>query len=233
MTRVGLALGGGGVRGLAHIGVLRVLEREAICPDVICGTSSGAIIGLAYAAGMTVDDMAEVCQGLRWRELVRPSVRRGGLFDTGRFEQFLAMIIDARDFDDLDYVCAAVACDPATGEAVVLTRGDPARAARASSAIPRIFPPMEIDGRELVDGAVIDSIPVVAARELGADYVIGVAAGDRSRSRLYRQRPTRNGSSARNPHQCVAASPDRLIQPALRTFSAWNFAARSRTRSRR
>ncbi len=131
MTRVGLALGGGGVRGLAHIGVLRVLERETIRPDVICGTSSGAIIGLAYAAGMTVDDMAEVCEGLRWRELVRPSVRRGGLFDTGRFEQFLAMIIDARDFDDLEYVCAAVAADPATGEAVVLTRGDPARAAHA------------------------------------------------------------------------------------------------------
>ena len=135
MTRIGLALGGGGARGLAHIGVLRVLERAAIRPAVICGTSSGAIIGLAYAAGMTVDEMADVCQSLRWRQLVRPSVRRGRVFDTERLEQFLAMIINARDFDDLNYACAAIACDRATRERVLLTRGDPVRAACASSAI--------------------------------------------------------------------------------------------------
>ncbi len=117
VTRIGLALGGGGARGFAHIGVLRVLERAAIRPAVICGTSSGAIIGLAYAAGMTVDEMADVCQTLRWRQLVRPSVRRDRLFDTERLEQFLAMIINARDFDDLKYACAAVACDRATGSA--------------------------------------------------------------------------------------------------------------------
>ena len=97
VTSVGLALGGGGVGGLAHIGVLRVLERERIRPDVICGTSSGVIIGLVYAAGMTVDEMAEVCQGLRWRRLIRPSLRRGGLFDTAGLAEFLAEIIDARE----------------------------------------------------------------------------------------------------------------------------------------
>ena len=117
MTRIGLALGGGGALGLAHIGVLRVLERAAIRPAVICGTSSGAIIGLAYAAGMTVDEMDDVCQSLRWRQLVRPSVRRGRVFDTEGLEQFLAMIIDASDFDDLNYVCAAIACDRTTGSA--------------------------------------------------------------------------------------------------------------------
>ena len=99
MTSIGLALGGGIARGLAHIGVLRVLERAGIRPDVICGTSSGAIIGLAYAAGMTVDEMADVGQSLRWRQLVRPSVRSDRVFDTERLERFLAMIIRARDFE--------------------------------------------------------------------------------------------------------------------------------------
>ena len=90
MTRIGLALGGGGACGFAHIGVLRVLEACSDSARVICGTSSGAIIGLAYAGGMTVDEMADVCQSLRWRQLVRPSVRRDRVFDTDGSEQFLA-----------------------------------------------------------------------------------------------------------------------------------------------
>ncbi len=210
MTRIGLALGGGGARGLAHIGVLRVLEREGIRPAVICGTSSGAIIGLAYAAGMSVDEMADICQTLRWRQLVRPSVRRDRLFDTERLEQFLTMVINARDFDDLNYACAAVACDRATRKGVLLTCGDPVRAARASSAMRGIFPPIEIDGRQLVDGAVVDAIPVGAARQLGADYVIGVAVLDRARPRFRRPRAT--------------SAPDRLVRPALDAYSPWTFA---------
>ena len=210
VTRIGLALGGGGARGFAHIGVLRVLERAAIRPAVICGTSSGAIIGLAYAAGMTVDEMADVCQTLRWRQLVRPSVRRDRLFDTERLEQFLAMIINARDFDDLNYACAAVACDRATRERVLLTCGDPVRAACASSAMRSVFPPIEIDGRQLVDGAVVDAIPVGAARQLGADYVIGVAVLDRARLTL-------------PPAGRAASAPDRLVRPALDAFSPWTF----------
>ena len=194
MTSIGLALGGGIARGLAHIGVLRVLERAAIRPDVICGTSSGAIIGLAYAAGMTVDEMADVGQSMRWRQLVRPSVRSDRVFDTERLERFLAMIIRARDFEDLNYVCAAIACDRASRERVVLTRGDPVRAAYASSAIPRVFPPIEIDGRQLVDGACVDSLPVVAARHLGADYVIGVTVLGRMRPGVRRPRMPRSES---------------------------------------
>ncbi len=223
-TRIGLALGSGGARGFAHIGVLRVLERSAIRPTVVCGTSSGAIIGLAYAAGMTVDEMADVCQTLRWRHLLRPSVRRDLVFDTERLEQFLAMIIDARDFADLDYACAAVAYDRATKERVLLTRGDPVRAACASSAIPRVFPPIEIDGRQLVDGAAVDAIPVGAARQLGADYVIGVAVLDRARPRFRPPRVPRAESHRKGPLPLGAAStPDRLVRPELDAFSPWTF----------
>ena len=211
MTRIGLALGGGGACGFAHIGVLRVLEREAIRPAVICGTSSGAIIGLAYAGGMTVDEMADVCQSLRWRQLVRPSVRRDRVFDTERLEEFLANMIGARDFADLNYACAAIACDRATRERVMLTRGDPVRAAYASSAIPRVFPPIEIDGRQLVDGAVVDAIPVGAAR----------ASWCRLRDRHRRVRkgafPARLGTGYSGP------APDRLVRPALDAFSPWSF----------
>ena len=210
MTRIGLALGGGGACGFAHIGVLRVLEREAIRPAVICGTSSGAIIGLAYAGGMTVDEMADVCQSLRWRQLVRPSVRRDRVFDTERLEEFLANMIGARDFADLNYSCAAIACDRATRERVMLTRGDPVRAAYASSAIPRVFPPIEIDGRKLVDGAVVDAIPVRAARDLGADYVIGIDVCGRAL-------PGRFATGYSGP------APDRLVRPMLGAFSPWSF----------
>jgi NTE family protein len=198
--------------------VLRVLEREAIRPDVICGTSSGAIIGLAYASGMTVDEMANVMLTLRWRQLVRPSVRRGGLLDTRRLDAFLESIIEARDFDDLDYVCATVACDAVTRERVVLFRGDPVRAARASAAIPGLFPPVAVDGRLLIDGAVVEPTPVSAARQLGADYVIGVDAVDRAELRA-RPRAARRTT----PFAGTEAPSDRLVRPALGGFSAWDF----------
>ena len=135
------------------------------------------------------------------------------------------MIISARDFDDLNYACAAIACDRTTRERVVLTRGDPVRAACASSAIPRVFPPIEIDGRQLVDGAAVDSLPVDAARHLGADYVIGVAVFDRPRPGVRRPRVPRSESRTEGLHRNGAASaPDRLVRPPLDAFSPWNLA---------
>ena len=195
MTRIGLALGAGCVRGVAHIGVLRVLERAGLPPAVICGTSSGAIIGLAYAAGMGLDDLADASQSLQWRHLLRPSVRRDRVFHPERLERFLETLISARDFDELEFVCGASVCDRTTREHVLLVSGDPVRAARASSAMRRIFPPVEIDGRQLIDGAAIDAIPVGAARRLGVDYVIGVSVWDQARRRRRRACCNRTGSS--------------------------------------
>ncbi len=166
--RVGLALGGGVVRGLAHIGVLRVLERAGVELDVICGTSIGAVVGGAYAGGMSVDAMADAADSLRWPQLVRPRPRRRSVFDTAGLDAFIDSIITPRDFGELRCPYAAVARDRDTGERVVLTEGDPARAARASAAIPGLFAPVEIDGRLLVDGAGVEVLPTKTARELGS-----------------------------------------------------------------
>jgi NTE family protein len=170
----GLALGGGAVRGLAHLGALRAFQRSGLCPDVICGTSSGAIIAGAFAAGYAADDLIEIASRLRWSELIRLSVRRDRMFDTAGLYDFIASIIPARDFGDLDLAFASIAQDRATGERVVLKRGDPGRAAAASAAIRRAFPPVQIDGRVLIDGIDVDPVPARAARELGATYVVGI-----------------------------------------------------------
>jgi NTE family protein len=208
VKRIGLALGGGVVRGLAHIGVLRVFEREQIQADVICGTSIGAVVGGAYASGLELDEMASLASRLRWRHLVHPALGRRSLLDTERFARFLeSTVITARDFSDLSCTYGAVACEIVSGGRVALTRGDPARAARASAAIRRIFPPVVIEGRRLVDGTVVDAVPVGLARELGATYVIGVDV------------LTRPPRGTLGP----SATPERMIRPTVDQHAAWNF----------
>src|SRR5262245_42997150 len=137
------------------------------------------------------------------------------------------MVIDACDFEELGHVCAALACDRATRDRVVLTRGDPVRAARASSAIPRFFPPVEIEGRQLVDGALVDLVPVNSARELGANYVIAVSVLDRGRRRGLRLRVRRAPSAARTTRSATDSSADQLIRPAIGRRSVWDFGCAS------
>jgi NTE family protein len=211
---VGIALGGGGVRGLAHLGVLRVFEREAIVPDVISGTSIGAVIGASYASGMPIDEMIEVALTLKWSELIRPAIRRHSVFDTAGLDELLETVIRARRFEHLRVPYAAVARDLATGERVVLDDGDPVRAARASSAIRRAFPPVGIGGRRLVDGTGVEALPVRAAYEIGADYVIAIdVLGAVATRRLERGR-------VGDAHPIA----DRYIRPELNVRSTWDFA---------
>jgi len=173
--RIGIALGGGAVRGAAHIGVLRLLEREGIRPDFIAGTSVGAIIGGAYAAGRSTDDLEALFSELDWFSLVRPSFRlRRSLLDTRRLGSLLRDKLGLTTFEALRIPFAAVACDLQTGERVALTRGDLVRAIQASGALPGIFPPEQIDGRMLMDGGIVENLPARVAREMGAELVIAV-----------------------------------------------------------
>lgn len=207
--RIGLALGGGGIRGLAHIGVLRALERAGVNADVICGTSVGAIIGASYAAGMPTDEMIEIVRELRWTRFMKPALRRSSVLDTTDFDAFLDKVIAARNFDELRCSYAAIACDSETGERVVLAQGDPARAARASAAIRYVLPPVEIDGRLLIDGIHADAVPVTVTRTLGADYVIAVDVGhhrDRKERELH-----------------LHGEADRIISIVGNKRSAWDF----------
>jgi NTE family protein len=173
--RIGLALSGGATRGAAHIGVLQVLEREGIHPDLITGTSAGAIVGAAYASGMTPEEISLLFHQLSWSTLANISLRNHlGLFNTSPMEEFIESNIGPRTFNDLPIPLAVVACDISTGERVILNQGSVSRAVRASSAVPGLFAPVEIEDRMLVDGGVVDNLPVALAYDMGADYVIGV-----------------------------------------------------------
>ena len=175
--RVGLALGGGGARGMAHVGVIRVLEREGVPIDCIAGTSAGSLAGAAYAGGIRGHDLVELALNLRWRDIVRPVWPRQGFFSFARLEAFMAELLDDPDFADLEIPYAAMAADLATGELVVLKEGRVAPAVQASCSVPGIVTPVEIDGRLLADGGVINNLPISTVRSLGADMVIAVGLG--------------------------------------------------------
>jgi NTE family protein len=204
---VGLVLSGGGARGAAHIGVLRVLEELEIPIDCIAGTSMGAVVGGFYAAGWSPDDIERELLAIDWTELFRGEAPRRNLsfrrkeddiryidFDAGLRHGRIALphgaaasavldfllrsktlsVAGIHDFDQLSIPFRAVAADLATGEEVVLDKGELSRAIRASMSIPGVFPPVELGDRILVDGGVLNNLPIEAARALGADVVIAV-----------------------------------------------------------
>ena len=170
---VGLSLSGGTTYGAAHAGVLKVLQEAGVRPEIVTGTSAGAIVGAAYCAGVPVDTLATLFQTMGWRSLLRVSVRKHlSIFDTQPLEDFIRKFIGDAEFKDLSTPLAVIATDIRTGERVVLDKGPVATAVRASSAIPGLFSPVEIEGRLLVDGGIVDNLPVEQARAMGATYVI-------------------------------------------------------------
>lgn len=174
--RVGLALSGGAARGMAHVGVLRVLEENGIPIDMVAGTSAGSIVGGAYAAGLSVDDIAKFGLGLRWRDMGRMTLSRLGLQSNLRLEEFMRAHLPRSRFEELKLPFAAVATDLKTGDVVVLSgTGDVPFAIRASCTIPGWYVPVTDEtGRQLVDGGLVANLPASEARALGADIVIAV-----------------------------------------------------------
>jgi NTE family protein len=173
--RVGLALSGGVARGNAHIGVLRVLEEHNIPIDYIAGTSAGSLVAASYAAGMPIDEMAKIGQGMRWRDVGRVTLSRLGVQSNARMEEFVRARLPIQRFEELRIPLAIVATDLKSGSAVILTEGDVPFAIRASCALPGWYVPvMDEHGRQLVDGGLVANIPTAAVRALGADIVIAV-----------------------------------------------------------
>jgi NTE family protein len=175
--KVALALGGGAARGFAHIGVLKVLEQAGVPVDMIVGTSMGGVVGAFYCSGMSLRMMERLAchtQRNNWVDLTFP---RLGLFSGDKLEQFMIVLTRGATFKELKIPLAVVATDLNSGEKVVIQDGPVARAVRATSAIPGVFCPVEYRGRTLVDGAVVERVPVQSARELGADVVIAVDVG--------------------------------------------------------
>ena len=173
---IGLALGGGAARGFAHIGVLRALIANGIVPDVIVGTSIGAVVGGCYAANQ-MDELESWSRALTVRGVLSYldiNLSGSGLIRGDQLAKRLNVGLADQRIDDLPIRFAAIATEFNTGHEIWLTRGRLAEALRASYALPGIFPPVRIGGRWLVDGALVNPVPVSAARALGARLVIAV-----------------------------------------------------------
>jgi NTE family protein len=173
--RVGVALGGGFARGLAHIGVLKVLEEENIPVDLIAGTSVGSVIGAAYASGISAKELEEISTLVRFKDFSRWTFSRFGIFNNDKMAVFLRKVLRCKTFEELRIPLAVAATDVVTGEAVVFTSGELIDPVRASCAYPGIFLPVNVNGRLLVDGLLAHSVPTIPLRKMGADRVIGVS----------------------------------------------------------
>lgn len=172
--RIGLALGGGAAKGFAHIGVIKMLEANGIHPDVVAGTSAGSVVGALYASGMDAFQLQETAFSLDQSSLRDVHLFSGGVVQGQKLQDYVNQLVKNRALDKLPVPFAAVATQLETGQRTVFVRGNTGQAVRASSSIPGVFEPVEINGKHYIDGGVVSPVPVDAARQLGADVVIAV-----------------------------------------------------------
>src|SRR5262245_53671155 len=174
-VRIGLALGGGFARGIAHAGVLRAFERHRIPIHCVAGVSAGAVVAAAYASGTTADAIADVGRTMRFGDVGRWRPGRLGLVSSAAMNRFLARLLKADRFENMRLPLGVLATDLSTGAPIVFsTSGSVVGPLRASCAYPGLFQPVECQGRLLVDGAMSISVPATLARQLGATHVISV-----------------------------------------------------------
>jgi NTE family protein len=171
---IGVALGGGFARGMAHIGVLKVLEQEGIPVRIIAGTSVGALIGACYCSGLSIEELEKVARSVRFTTFARWTVSRFGFASNDRMVQFLNRTLKVKTFEELRIPLGITATDFNTGEGVVFHSGSMIDPVRASCAYPGMFLPVEIRGRWLVDGMLSHPVPTSPLHEMGADRVIAV-----------------------------------------------------------
>ncbi len=172
--KLGFALGAGGARGVAHIGFLTAMEEAGIKPDFISGCSMGSVVGAAYAAGMPLEEIKKGVFGLRFMDLLDVTAKPGGLLDTRKVRKILERYIGDIYFDDLKIPFTCVAVDMVSQQLVEFSSGKVLDAVIASSSIPSVFKPMEKDGMRLVDGGVLQRVPVQQVKNMGAEKVVAV-----------------------------------------------------------
>ncbi|PKP59418.1 hypothetical protein CVT91_06735 [Candidatus Atribacteria bacterium HGW-Atribacteria-1] len=182
--KFGLALGSGSARGMAHIGVIQVLEAYHIPIDMIAGTSIGSVVGSVYATGASVKQMKEAALAMKRSKtisLMVPTLPYSGLISGNRAEEILNKIaLKDKTFDDLEIPFAAVATDIKTGAKVILNQGSVIKAVRASISIPGIFTPVKYQDYYLVDGGLVDPVPVDVVEKMGADIIIAVSLTEKT-----------------------------------------------------
>ena len=175
-TKIGLVLGSGGARGYAHLGVLQALYEADIHIDLVVGTSFGAIVGAGYAAGRNIYELEKIALETGWIKLLKmiDVAPPKGIFAGNKLERFFSVLTQQKHFSELKVPLTVVATDIETGEEVLINKGPVSKAILASSAFPGIFAPVEIDNRWLVDGVLVNPLPIQTAFDMGADIVIAV-----------------------------------------------------------
>ncbi len=174
MKTLGLALGAGGSRGVAHIGFLRALDEAGVEPNYICGSSMGSVVGAAYAAGVSTEEMKNAVEKLRLLHIVTPAKEKGGLFGTKKMRSLLTKYIGDVTFADLKIPFHCVAVDMISQKLIEFSSGSVIDAVVASSSIPAVFHPLAKDKMRLIDGGVLERVPVPQVKRMGADIVVAV-----------------------------------------------------------
>ncbi len=231
-VKIGLALGGGAARGFAHVGVIKVLEANGVTPDLIVGTSAGAVVGALYADGRSAAELQKVALQLQEDEVGDWVMPDRGVIQGAALQNFVNQAVNHKPLEKLPRLFGVVATDLRTGDRLLFRTGNTGMAVRASSAVPGVFKPVNISGREYVDGGLTSPVPVSATRELGADFVIAVDISARPKDTrttgivdVLLQTFTIMGQSLSRQETPTA---DILIQPAVGNFSSTDFKGRSR-----
>lgn len=231
-VRIGLALGGGAAKGFAHIGVIKMLEANGIRADVVSGTSAGSVVGALYASGMDAFAMQTKAFELDEAKIRDVSLFSGGVVKGEKLQAYVNELVGGRPLQSMRRPLAVVATRLEDGERTVFTRGNTGQAVRASSSIPGVFEPVRIAGSTYVDGGVVSPVPVDAARELGADYVIAVDISSKAGGKA-------PGSLLGNVNQSITimgqklgalelARADAVIRPAVLDIGATEFEQKNR-----
>lgn len=227
--KIGIALSGGATLGAAHIGVLQVLEREGIRPDCVAGTSAGALVGAIYCAGVPLDELTRIFTTMKWPTIIKLAITTPlSLFDMQPMDAVIKKIIGDCTFEDLEIPFAAISCDLMTGKRVVLDHGPVAPAIRSSASVPGIFKPVEIDGQMLVDGGVVDNLPVEQLRTMGADFTIASDVSNRGESskrpeNMFEVLQTMFNIMQDRGALITSDQCDCYIRPEVTQFSCWGF----------
>lgn len=233
--RLGLALGGGAARGFAHVGVIQVLEQNGIRPDLVVGTSAGSLVAALYASGMSAAELERAALAMEEATLTDwtlPLLGRGMLRGEA-LSRYVRKAVNGMLIEQMRIPLGVLATDLSSGQGIVFRRGDTAQAVRASSAVPGVFSPVPIAGREYVDGGLVAPVPVRQAREMGAELVLAIdisSAPDGNRAdgslEVLLQTFAIMGQSI-NRHELTGA--DVVVRPALKGVGSADFAARKRS----
>lgn len=230
--KIGLALGSGSARGWAHIGVIQALSEAGININYIAGTSIGSVVGSVYASG-NIKDLEEVAIRLDWKQiayLFDVVLPKSGLIDGKKVARFIRKHLREMNIEELPVPFCAVSTDLNTGEEVVLREGDIIEAVRASISIPGIFTPVRYKGKVLVDGGLVNPVPVSVVREMGADFVIAVdlSHGIIGTDRFHQDRTAElDNMSQKNDNQQLNEKKNRILEAINNKLATIDFSSMS------